>query len=66
MPDKKYFMESEDETLRLILKTDVSKVRQQAIWAGLKSGMRVADLGCGPGITTATLHEIYEMGRLSG
>jgi SAM-dependent methyltransferase len=58
MPDKKYFMESEDETLRLILKTDVSKVRQQAIWAGLKSGMRVADLGCGPGITTATLHEI--------
>ena len=58
MPDKKYFMENEEETLRLVLKTDVNIVKKQARWAGLKSGMRVADLGCGPGLTTATLHDL--------
>jgi ubiquinone/menaquinone biosynthesis C-methylase UbiE len=58
MNAKKYFMESEDETLRLLLKTNVNNVKKQAIWAGIKSGMRVADLGCGPGLTTSALHEL--------
>ena len=58
MPNNRYLMESEEETLRLELKTDVNVVRKQALWAGLKSGMRVADLGCGPGLTTSILHDL--------
>ena len=58
MLNNKYLMEHEEETLRLELKTDLNVVRKQATWAGLKSGMRVADLGCGPGITTSILHEL--------
>jgi ubiquinone/menaquinone biosynthesis C-methylase UbiE len=58
MPNNKYLMESEEETLRLELKTDVNIVQEQAVWAGLKSGMRVADLGCGPGLTTSALHKL--------
>jgi SAM-dependent methyltransferase len=57
MPQKNYFMESDAETLRLEVKTDPLPVLQQARWAGLHPGMRVADVGCGPGKTTATLFE---------
>jgi SAM-dependent methyltransferase len=53
-------MESEDEALRLDLKTDPKAIRRQATWAGLKSGMRVADLGCGPGKTSFVLNEIVQ------
>jgi SAM-dependent methyltransferase len=62
MKHKNYIMESDDESLRLILKTDPKVVRNQAIWAGLKPGMRVADLGCGSGITTSVLNEITQPG----
>ena len=54
----KYLMESEVEAIRLEKKTNRKAVEQQAIWAGLKKGMSVADLGCGPGVTTDILHEI--------
>lgn len=58
MPNNKYLMEHEEEILRLELKTDRNIVKDQAVWAGLKPGMRVADLGCGPGVTTSVLHEL--------
>ena len=58
MTPKDYLMESEDETLRLELKTDVDIVKKQAQWAGLSPGMRVVDIGCGTGKTTSTLHKI--------
>ena len=54
----KYLMESDEEALRLDLKTNVNEVTRQAIWAGLKPGMRVADLGCGAGKTTFCLNQL--------
>lgn len=57
MPQDNYFMESAAETLRLETKTDPALVLQQARWAGLHPGMRVIDVGCGSGKTTATLLE---------
>lgn len=62
MTKSNYLMESEDESLRLELKTDDSKVIEQATWAGIKKGMRVADLGCGPGKTTSVLHKLVGAG----
>ncbi|MFC1837926.1 class I SAM-dependent methyltransferase [Thermodesulfobacteriota bacterium] len=53
-------MESDEETLRLELKTDTSVVADQAKWAGIKPGMRVADIGCGPGLTTSILHKLNQ------
>jgi len=55
-----YLMESEDEALRLELKTDIEIVKKQAQWAGIKPGMRIADIGCGPGITTSALHSLTQ------
>jgi len=53
-------MEGEDEAVRLELKTDIDNVRRQAEWAGLKSGMRVADIACGPGKTTGLFDSIVQ------
>jgi SAM-dependent methyltransferase len=50
-----YLMESGEEALRLELKTDASVVENQARQAGLRPGMRVADICCGAGVTTAIL-----------
>ena len=58
MSINKYLMESEDEALRLELKTDIEVVKRQAKWAGIEPGMRIADIGCGPGITTNALHSL--------
>lgn len=58
MTDQPYFPESENEILRLENKTDPGHVISQAIWAGLKPGMRVLDVGCGPGVTTTTLAQV--------
>jgi len=55
-----YFMEDPQEIERLEKKTDPETVLQQARWAGLKAGMRVADIGCGPGLTSRILHEAVE------
>ncbi len=57
-----YFMENEEEALRLELKTDEEAVLRQALWCGLKPGLRVLDVGCGPGKTTAILHELVQPG----
>ena len=57
-----YFMESEDESLRLDLKTDPVAVEEQARWAGVVPGMRVVDLGCGAGKTTQILHRLVQPG----
>jgi SAM-dependent methyltransferase len=53
-----YIMESRDEVKRLEMKTEFEALKEQAVWAGLVPGMRVADMGCGSGITTSFLKEI--------
>ncbi len=58
--EQHYLMENEDESYRLELKTDMAKVQRQAIWAGMKPGMNVLDLGCGPGKISALFHEIVQ------
>lgn len=57
MSDQPYFPESTDELSRLESKTDPLAVIDQARWAGLAPGMRVLDVGCGPGVTTHALAE---------
>ena len=57
-----YFMESDEEALRLELKTDPAVVADEAGWAGVGPGMRVADLGCGAGKTTQILHRLVQPG----
>ena len=55
-------MESEEESLRLDLKTDPGAVEEQARWAGVVAGMRVVDLGCGAGKTTHILNRLVQPG----
>ena len=62
MKAEKYLMESEEEALRLDIKIDREIIKQQALWAGLKPGMRVADIGCGPGHITSILNELVQPG----
>jgi ubiquinone/menaquinone biosynthesis C-methylase UbiE len=59
---KKYIMENAEESLRLDIKTVDDVTLQQARWAGLVPGMRVADIGCGPGRTTHTLAQLAQPG----
>ena len=58
MNQRRYLMESDQESVRLDMKTDPIAVEKQALWAGIKPGMRVADLGCGPGKTTFHLNKL--------
>jgi len=60
--DLEYFMEDAQEIERLERKTDPQMVLSQARWAGLHPGMRVADIGCGPGLTSKLLHEAVQPG----
>jgi len=64
MQSNEYLMESDEETLRLETKTDGRVVKKQAIWAGIKPGMQVADLCCGSGKTTSILHKLVQPGGI--
>jgi SAM-dependent methyltransferase len=57
-----YLMEDREEAIRLDRKTDPLAVERQARWAGVKPGMRLADLGCGSGKTSAVLHSLVQPG----
>lgn len=57
-----YMMEHDQETIRLEVKTDIKDVAQQAQWAGISAGMRVADVGCGPGKTSRALFDLVQDG----
>lgn len=57
-----YLMENEREAIRLDVKTDPERVRKQALWAGVKPGMRIADIGCGIGKTTFIMNELVQPG----
>lgn len=62
MSERSYLMESEEEAIRLDVKTDGRTVEEHARWAGLQPGMRVADLGCGSGKTTFHLNRVVQPG----
>jgi ubiquinone/menaquinone biosynthesis C-methylase UbiE len=53
-------MENLEEAVRLEIKTDPEVVRNQALWCGLKPGLRVLDAGCGPGKIISILHEMIQ------
>jgi SAM-dependent methyltransferase len=55
-------MENDEEEKRLEIKTDPEAVKEQALWFGIDSGARVLDVGCGPGKTTALLHDLVQPG----
>jgi SAM-dependent methyltransferase len=57
-----YLMENDQEAKRLDLKTDQARLEQQARWAGIGPGMRVADVGCGSGKTSFFLHQLVQAG----
>ena len=57
-----YFMESDEEIVRLEIKTKIEDVHRQALWAGITPEMRVADIGCGPGKTSDALFELVQPG----
>jgi len=55
-----YLMESPEEAYRLDVKTDPKLIEVHAQWAGIRPGMRVLDVGCGAGKTTAVLHSLVQ------
>ncbi len=57
-------MESDEEALRHDIKTDSKVVEKQALWAGIKPGMRAVDICCGSGKTTSILHTLVQPGGL--
>jgi len=57
-----YLMENLEEAIRLEIKTDPEAVRKQALWCGLKPGLRVLDAGCGTGKIASIFHEMIQPG----
>lgn len=57
-----YLMENEEEARRLTVKTDKGALVRQAAWAGIRPGMRVADIGCGSGVTSSFLYDLVRPG----
>ena len=57
-----YLMENPEESKRLVVKTNSDSLVQQAQWAGIAPGMRVVDIGCGPGATTQMLGDLVQPG----
>jgi SAM-dependent methyltransferase len=64
MSKRTYLMESDREAARLEHKTDFERLAQQARWAGIAPGMRVADIGCGSGKTTSLLYQLVQPGGM--
>jgi ubiquinone/menaquinone biosynthesis C-methylase UbiE len=62
MFQNEYLMENMEEITRLNVKTDCRSVTDQARWAGIQTGMQVADIGCGPGKTSYALHNLVQPG----
>jgi SAM-dependent methyltransferase len=62
MQNNDYLMESDEEALRLDIKTDIDVVEKQALWAGIMPGMRVADICFGSGKTTSVLYKLVQPG----
>ena len=62
MQGNEYLMESDEEALRLDIKTDSKVVEKQVLWAGVKPGMRVADICSGAGKTTSVLRILVQPG----
>jgi SAM-dependent methyltransferase len=56
--DSSYLMENSEEVYRLESKTRAEVVKAQALRAGLRPGMRVADICCGSGVTSSFLGEL--------
>jgi SAM-dependent methyltransferase len=61
-PVDSYLMENVEEAIRLEIKTDTGEVRKQAVWCGMKPGLRVLDAGCGPGKITSVLCDMIQPG----
>lgn len=59
-----YLMENSEEAKRLDIKTDPEAVQRQAIWCGVKPGLRILDAGCGSGKTSSILHEMTQPGGM--
>ena len=57
-----YLMENKEEAHRLTIKTEKSVLVRQAAWAGINPGMRVADIGCGAGVTSSFLLDLVRPG----
>jgi ubiquinone/menaquinone biosynthesis C-methylase UbiE len=62
MFQNEYLMENMEEITRLNVKTDCRSVTDQARWAGIQTGMQVADIGCGSGKTSYALHNLVQPG----
>jgi ubiquinone/menaquinone biosynthesis C-methylase UbiE len=62
------FIENEKELERLITQAQVGIEIEKTIWSGngLKKGMKVLDLGCGPGVTSCEFAKIVETGHVTG
>ncbi len=60
MPSTAYLMENDAESIRMEVKTRTEVIEKQARWAGILPGMRIADIGCGPGKTTSILHQLVQ------
>ena len=60
MRNHEYLMESDKEAVRVDLKTDIKTIARQALWAGIKPGMRVADIGCSSGKATFCLGRLVQ------
>lgn len=62
MSNSIYLMENDAESDRMEGKTRKDVIEKHARWAGILPGMRVADIGCGPGKTTSILHKLVQPG----
>jgi len=55
-----YLMYNEEEIVRLEQNVNVEELKKQAKWCGLRPGMRILEVGCGPGKTTSILWEMIQ------